>query len=472
VIPLSELRRRPVSHRRNGMRSAGRAWRRAVALGAAFSLVTSARLAQAQQTSPIDSAAVAALHDAIQRVNPELAARRAALAAAEARLRASGFAAPVVLSAEIEEVPSGLDVTNAGSSRLELSREFLAGGVRGARRAIAAADVERARVVLDVTERRLRARTDQFLTRAVAAAAIAQRLGAEDSLLTGAEEGLRVRFAVGDASYVSVLRLRTERLRVQTDRAAAQTEARIGRRALLALLTPADTAEPVPTALVDSAIARLLTAPLGTPLPPVPDVDSLVALSGAVRLARIDLTRSEAGRRLVRAEQRPQIAAVLGAQRFGTEDGRYTVGPTVGLSISLPFTARRANQTSLIVAEREMDVAHAQQRAAVVATRAELAAAQDRYEAVRERLALYDAALLRGAREERETALAAYRSAELSLLELLDFERALARAEIAQLQGRIDAANALADLLAGAAEVADEIGGSDDAFALHSEVVR
>jgi cobalt-zinc-cadmium efflux system outer membrane protein len=443
-----------------------------VTFAAAFGLAGSASIAQAQQTAPSDSAVVAALRDAIQRINPELAARRASLAAAEARLRATGFAAPVVLSGEIEDVPGGVDVGEAGSTRLELSREFLAGGVRAARRAVAAADVERARVALDVTERRLRARTDQFLMRAVAATAIARRLGAEDSLLSGTGEALRARFAVGDASYVNVLRLRTEQLRVQTERAGALTNARIGRRALLALVTPADTVEPVPTALVDSAIARLLTAPVGTPLPPAPDVDSLVALSGAVRLASVDVMRFEAGRRLTRAERRPQVAASFGAQRFGTDDGRHTVGPTVGLSISLPFTARRANRASFVAAEREVEAAQAQRRAVSVAARAELAAAWEQYEAARERLALYNAALLRGAREERETALAAYRSGGFSLLELLDFERALARAEIAELQGRIDAADALADLLAGAAHVADATIEPDDAFAFRPEALR
>ena len=71
----------------------------------------------------------------------------------------------------------------------------------------------------------------------------------------------------------------------------------------------------------------------------------------------------------------------------------------------------------------------------------------DRYDAARTRIASFDAALLRGARDERESALGAYRSGELSLLELLDFERALARAEIERLRNRIDAADALADLL-------------------------
>ena len=63
---------------------------------------------------------------------------------------------------------------------------------------------------------------------------------------------------------------------------------------------------------------------------------------------------------------------------------------------------------------------------------------------------MYDAAALQGARDEREAALAAYRSGGLSLLELLDFERALSRAEITRLQTLTEAADALAVLQGGA----------------------
>jgi outer membrane protein TolC len=82
--------------------------------------------------------------------------------------------------------------------------------------------------------------------------------------------------------------------------------------------------------------------------------------------------------------------------------------------------------------------------------------ARVRYEAARERLASFDVALLVGVREEREGALAAYRTGEVSLIELLDFERAIARVEVEQRLAMIDAAVALADLTSGAAGSADE----------------
>jgi cobalt-zinc-cadmium efflux system outer membrane protein len=142
------------------------------------------------------------------------------------------------------------------------------------------------------------------------------------------------------------------------------------------------------------------------------------------------------------------VEVSLGAQRFVTEDGP-TIGATLGASVSLPFTARRVNRLSSEAADRAVRAARVSRQAAVAEVRAALGSAVERYHTAREQLALYDAALLRGAREERESALASYRSGELSLLELLDFERALTRAEINRLRSRIAAVDALTDLVAG-----------------------
>lgn len=167
-----------------------------------------------QAGSATDSTEVARLQETVAATSPLVAARRAELAAAEARARGAGAAPPAVLAAEIEEVPSGVDVTDAGSMRLELSREFLTGGRGTALRDVAEADVLEGSARLYLAERHVRARVDQLLTRALGSAAIAERLAAEDSLLSAVDGALRARFAVADARYVDVLQLRTERLRV------------------------------------------------------------------------------------------------------------------------------------------------------------------------------------------------------------------------------------------------------------------
>jgi outer membrane protein TolC len=177
-------------------------------------------------------------------------------------------------------------------------------------------------------------------------------------------------------------------------------------------------------------------------------MDSLLAWSGRVRFADAAVGHARAAREVARAEQRPRLALGLGAQVFTEADARR-VGPTLGVSLGLPFTAHRANTARAAAAERAVAATEAEQQAALLTTRADLAIAAARYTAARQRLAIFDRMLLVGAREERETALAAYRNGEFSLIELLDFERALARAETDQWRARMVAIAALADLLSG-----------------------
>ncbi|MDQ3387988.1 MAG: TolC family protein [Gemmatimonadota bacterium] len=410
--------------------------------------------ASAQEIIPIDSTLAGPLLEAVLGSNPALVAQRSAVAMARSRFRAAGFASPAVLSGEIEDVPGGTDFGGAGF-RIEVGKEFLTGGRSAAARALAAADVQAAEAALYAAELRTRAATARALAQTIGWTTIARRLAAEDSLLIGAEGSLRGRFSVGEARYTDVLRLRTERVRVQTDRAEALAEARVGLGALEALLGNG-LAEAAP--LIRTVAGVEGTTPRMDRLPPPPDVDSLVARSGRVRLAQAAVERARAAQTAVRAEQRPRVAGAVGAQRVESDDGGFAVGPTLGVSVTLPFTARRANQAAAEAAERAVAAAEADLTAARAEVGADLIAARTRYEAARERLATFDAALLRGVRQEREAALAAYRTGEISLIELLDFERALARAEVEQRRAHIDAAVAWADLISGAAN--DEPGGA------------
>ena len=383
-----------------------------------------------------------ALQEVVGRHNPELALRRAAVEAAIARTGAVGFAPPAVVSGEMEEVPGGFDVADA-SFRLEIGREFLTSGRSAAARALATTAVRSPEVELLATQRRVAALTLQHVTGVVASSWTARRLAAEDSLLVAVETAVRDRFSVGEARYVDVLRLKTERLRVQTDRAEAIAVERAEREAMLALGGP-DGARAVAT-LLDSAVALPMSATDVVELPPAPPLDSLLALSGHVRLAEAEVARSRAARDLVRAERRPRISASVGVQRV-FDNGESSFGPLLGASLTLPFTAGRANRAAVEVSGREIEVAEMALVAAGARARAELASALAHYEAARERFETYDLALLEGARQERESALAAYRTGDMSLLELLDFERALARAEIERLRARADAAEAYATL--------------------------
>jgi outer membrane protein TolC len=379
-----------------------------------------------------------------------LAALRADTAAAAAQTDATGFAAPAALALEVEEVPDGVDVSEAGSIRLGVSRELLSGARRRARREVAQVEEEESRLALGAAERQVRASADHALLRAIGERLASRRLAAEDTLLTLAEDALRIRFEVGEARFVDVLRLRTERLRVQSALAGAAAASRVARLQVLAIgghsLAVRPGAQDSLAALLDSVIARPDPRLFEEPLPPAPSVDSLIQSSPALHRSALAVRRAEAARSLAVVEQRPALSAGLGIQRFGEEAGGHAIGPTLELGLSLPFTSGRSNRLQREAADLAIAAAQAAHVATLGDTQGELIAARERYEGQRERLALYDRALLRGAREERESALVAYRSGDLSLLELLDFERALAQSELDLLRGRITASAALAEL--------------------------
>lgn len=394
--------------------------------------------------APGDSASLR-LRQRVRESSPILAAHRARLEVAVARRAATGLVPPAAASVEFEEVPGLANFLDAGSMRLDVSRELWPSARRRAERTVADRDVDRARLETEITERSLDALVMQLLVKAGASAAVTSRLASEDSLLRGAEEALRSRFAVADARYVDVLRLRTERLQVETETHRSRGEARMGRRQLIRLASPSDSLSFA--ALVDLAIALEARSFLRGALPPLPPLDSLLAVSAALQLAQLAVERAQAKRLLAVAEQRSVPAASVGLQRFVDEEGNANVGLTAGLSIPLSFTAKRANAARRLLAEREVSLAQAEKTATENRVSSALATAADRYETARAQIAAYDGALLRGAREERETALAAYRANTMTLIELLDFERALAHAEVSRLRSQAEAADALLDLL-------------------------
>ena len=384
--------------------------------------------------------------------NRDLAAAQSRVEAARARARSLGFAPAADLSAQLEDV-RGLDFGGA-TTRLQFEREILSGGRGRAARSLGATEVDIARARLEITERGVLGRAMRGLAALYGWTRIGERLRAEDSLLASAEVSLRDRFAVGDARYIDVLRVRAERLRVQTDLAAAVAEAWGARENLTALAGGAThPAADAFAALLDSA---LIGPPLfqGVAARPSFSLDSLLVLSGRIRLAQATVARARATREVVSAEQRPRLALGVGAQVF-TDAGARRVGPTLALSLGLPFTAHGANKARITAAAGDVAATEAEQQAALLAVRGELAVAASRYAAARERLGIFDRMVLVGAREEREAALAAYRNGELSLIELLDFERALARAETDQWRARMTAIAALADLLSGGTSGSD-----------------
>lgn len=367
-----------------------------------FLLVFPVGLLHAQDPGSDLADRIRPIQDTVLGANPGLEAARASLESAESRLEGAGLAPPLVLSGEIDDVPDGYDVGGA-TARFEVGREFLTGGRSAAARALEAANVSSASARLEVLERQIRSEVLREIAVLATAAARADLLATQDTLLSSADEIVRDRFSVGEARYVEILRVRTARLRAQAERSSALAEERGARQRLLGLVVPearGDLAEQIEAPAVALAITGSAS------LPPVPSVDSLLRSSAPVRVARARLERARSLAAEAVAETRPRIAGSIGLQRSVESGGDVSLGPVVGGSVTLPFTAGRANASSRRAANQAQAAAERSLEAERERVRGLLSAEVGDYEAALERLVIFDQALLVSAREARENALA------------------------------------------------------------------
>lgn len=353
---------------------------------------------------------------------------------------ADADAAAVVLPATIgfgisaEEVPGGTRIDQAGS--LTASAEW---AVWRGRSASAARTAASARAAMFPPWRTLI--LDSETARAIEQVAIFSgarlrraRLEAESGLLELIEPLLIQRLSAGSATYLEVLRLRTARLQIAAEMSRESATATAARSTLLASLRDdlvRDSVQHILDHLPDSALLLHLATD-DTALPagnPTPLVDAITA--GAIAAA--------AARRAIRS---PSLETSLGVQRFADDDG-WSVGPSLGVrfNVPAPFGGGRlladAAAADIAAVRARLDLATIRSAAVERIARGEVTAA-------RERLELLSRAVLDGAPEEREAALTALRSGRISLIELLDFERALSRAAMERIDAMVDAAAALA----------------------------
>ena len=192
--------------------------------GARMATAQAQRAGPPRAEPPSVSAMVARIATAARAGDPALGAARAAVAAAEARHGAAGFAPPLVVSAGLADGPGG-DVA-AGNLDIQLERALFRGARAIAARAVTAAGLSAARADLGARERLVEVRVLEGFVHAAGWARIAQRLRRSDEWLAVADEALRGRFAVGTARYVDVLRIRTERLQLGAESSRARRPGR------------------------------------------------------------------------------------------------------------------------------------------------------------------------------------------------------------------------------------------------------
>lgn len=369
------------------------------------------------------------LDDALARgreVSPRIARAEAELKAAEARAVQAGLRPNPAIGVEVENFSGTGPFRSFRQSEVTVavSQEFELGGERRARKALAGAEREFARLSL----RRAAANLDYDI-----AVAHAELRAAEDravlarSNLARAQELARIAGSLVDAGRDPPLR------KLRADALLAEAEAESLRsfgllltaRRKLGLLIGSDDPE--------------LSATGGDPAPTAPLPPDAASLDE--RLAAAERDAASARVALARAEGVPNVTASGGFRNFRESGSTAFV---MGISVPLPFNNR--GRSGVAAARADSDAAEAalaQTRLDTSFTRQE---AQTLLSAANERLAALTGPGLRQATEAERLAGIGYRAGKFTLLELIDAQQALTSTRLAIIEAQLDRARALAAL--------------------------
>jgi cobalt-zinc-cadmium efflux system outer membrane protein len=389
------------------------------------SLLASALFASSAPTFAEPVTLDAAL-DQGEQASPRVVRAQAELRAAEARAVRAGLRPAPEISLEVENFAGTgpYDVFRQTETTLSVSQEFEFGGERRARRAVAAAELSFARLGLRQAEADLS--YDIAVAHAELRAAEDRAVLARGNV-TRAEELSRIAGLLVDAGRDPPLR------KLRADALLAESRAE-SLRAFGLLLT----ARRRLGLLIGSEDSELSAAPgelpRATPLPA--EVASLNE-----RLAAAERDAAAARIALARAEGIPNVTASGGVRRFEETNDQALL---VGVSVPLPF--RRDVRSGVPVARAESEAAEAALAQARIDTRFTRQEAETLLSAANERLAALSGAGLREATEALRVAEIGYRAGKFSLLELIEAQEALNRANLALIEAQLDRARALAAL--------------------------
>jgi cobalt-zinc-cadmium efflux system outer membrane protein len=379
----------------------------------------------------------------------DLLAARQRLATAEGRVTQANARPNPTLDAEYSQAKL-LGGQSEGDFGVGVTQVFERGGKRSKRVVVARLELAQTRAEVLALERQYAAGLRAGYARAVAAG---RQLDALERLIAVHEELLSVtgaRLKEGDVAPLdlNLLRVETDRLRVQTVRAKADLESEI-----IVLRTLAG--------LEQSESLRI------APLPETPPRFELslaevtdLALRGRadVQAARLGEELGQARVSLARSEATPDVALSLKYSRQRDAFDDTPVGPlsdtdqilTFGVSIGLPVFNK--NQGNIAAAASEQVTAQRQREFLEATVKRDVAFAYRRYKAAAEAYALYLTAILPRAQENLKSVRAAYGLGEFSVFEVVNEQRRL-------LENQTGSNEALRDYYAALAELESALGG-------------
>lgn len=384
------------------------------------------------------------LRDALELARAQSPARRAAAARAEAADLAKGLAGRYpnpLAEIRLENWAPGLHDRLPYDTFATVTQTVELGGKRSARQGVAAAGAQGAQASLWSAERELDA---EIVLRFLTVVRGRERARTLAEHVDGLSELVRIlerRVVEGFAAEADLEKLRTERVRVDTDSALARIHAN-RELAVLSAVVGWSSAPPVES-LAQPELSvppgALAASASGTGAPgviPAPDlVGAAIERRPDVHVAAARLDAARQALRFEQARRVPDLLVVGGLKRTGGYD-------TAVASVLVPVPLFDRNQPALAlarggVAAAELDLAQTR-RLAEGQIRAALQAAGD----LARRSADAAAQLVGPAGIVRAAARAAFESGAGDLLRLVDAERVFADARMAVSELQIDAVQA------------------------------
>jgi cobalt-zinc-cadmium efflux system outer membrane protein len=349
---------------------------------------------------------------------PELATYAWELRAREARILQAERPPNPVVTALVQDLGGPPGLTGAEDpvqtqTTIELSQVLELGGKRAARRALAAAsrdlaawDYEAARI--DVLTRVTKAYLDVLASQETVTLA-EQTMRVTDQV----QQTVGLRVAAGTVSPI-------EKTKADVASAVVRLESARARRALDADRLRLATLWGSTSARFQSALGSLTT------VTPMPTFEALVEqLDHNPELARwvAEVTHREAALAVERAKRVPDLAVIAGYRRYSQVDSNALV---VGASFQLPLFDR--NRGATLEAQRQVNKAAEEQRAAGTRVTATLAEAYRALSSANDDQLILGTEVLPGARSVFEAVGEGYRLGRFAYLDVLDAQRTLVNA--------------------------------------------
>jgi len=364
------------------------------------------------QTIPARTAApvltlAAALHRA-DISSPIRDAAAAGLRTAEAQRRVAGLRPNPSIVGEVENVAGSgpYEGLRASETTLGLALPLERGGKRGARIAVAEAQIGRAALQAAIARADLRLRVTQAYT---AAAAAQRRVAiAQDQVGIAAEvlRAARVRVQAGRASPLEEQRAGVARLAAEgaSERARRSADAACGNLARL-LGVPIDR-------LDDDWFDAVAPAPAARPAGP--------SAMLTVAAARADLETAIAQVRLARSQRVPDLTVSASARRLEQTNAVAAV-----FGVSIPLNVFNDGRAGIAVAEAQRDQSDALRRVALLDAEQGVATARADADNAATTARNATGPALAAATEAARIARIGYREGKFGQLDLLDAERTL-----------------------------------------------